>query len=243
MGVADQWAYDIDGFRKWRDTQIEIRGPVAVNVEAAFDANWIETGGIVEPDLPASPQPPAGTAQSIVVWSSPTGGTNDLKLLYLFAIAAAHRTLDIQSPYFITDESTMWSLREARQRGVRIRILAEGDVTDAKAVKFAGRAAYETLMQQGMEIYEYQPAMMHAKTMIVDEAMSIVGSANFDNRSLELNDELNVAVFDPTLAARLRVDFENDLKSSARLDLESWRSRPLMIRGREKVWSLFGEVF
>ena len=120
-------------------------------------------------------------------------------------------SLDIQSPYLITDESTEWSLAEARRRGVRVRLLVEGDITDAKPVKFAGRADYERLMEQGIEIYEYQPAMMHAKAMIVDGVLSIVGSANFDNRSLELNDELNVAVFDRALAARLLADFERDM--------------------------------
>jgi len=98
-------------------------------------------------------------------------------------------------------------------------------------------------MQQGIEIYEYQPAMMHTKAVIVDGTLSIVGSANFDNRSFELNDELNVVVFDRTVAERLRGDFERDLGKSRRLDLQSWRSRPLHIRAREKIWSLFGEIF
>ena len=122
-------------------------------------------------------------------------------------------------------------------------MLVEGDVTDAKPVKFASRAQYGQLMQQGIEIYEYQPAMMHTKAVIVDGTLSIVGSANFDNRSFELNDELNVVVFDRTVAERLRGDFERDLGKSRRLDLQSWRSRPLHIRAREKIWSLFGEIF
>jgi cardiolipin synthase len=98
-------------------------------------------------------------------------------------------------------------------------------------------------MELGIEIHEYVPAMMHTKAMVVDGIVSIVGSANFDNRSLELNDELNVVVFDRAVARRLHDDFERDLTKSARLDLEQWRSRPLYIRAREKAWSLFGEVF
>ena len=122
-------------------------------------------------------------------------------------------------------------------------MLVEGDITDAKPVKFAGRAQYEELMRQGIDIHEYQPTMMHTKAVIVDGILSIVGSANFDNRSFELNDELNVVVFDRAVANRLREDFERDLGHSKRLDLDSWRSRPLHIRAREKTWSLFGEVF
>lgn len=243
MGIADHWAKDTKDDPMWRDTQVELHGPAAVNVEAAFNENWIETGGVVQPDLIVHPEAPAGPAHSIVVWSSPSGGANGMKLLYLLAIASARRSLDVQSPYLITDESTQWSLAEARRRGVRVRLLTEGDRTDAKPVKFAGRADYATLMQQGMEVYEYQPAMMHTKALVVDGVMSIVGSANLDNRSLELNDELNVAVFDPALAARLETDFERDLTRSKKLDLEEWRSRPPHIRGREKMWNLFGEVF
>lgn len=205
--------------------------------------NWIETGGVVEPDLLAHDNQAAGTARSIVVWSSPEEGANAMKLLYLLAIASARQSLDIASPHLITDESTQWSLSEARRRGVRIRMIVEGDVTDAKPVKFAGRAAYERMLEQGIEIYEYQPAMMHAKVMVIDGVLNIVGSANLDNRSLELSDELNAAVFDTSFATRLLGDFEQDIKDSKRLDLESWRSRPFHIRGREKMWSYFGEVF
>jgi cardiolipin synthase A/B len=243
IGIADQWAMPVEGQAVWRDTHVEVHGPAAVNIEAAFNENWIETGGVVEPDLLPHDDAPAGTADSIVVWSSPEGGANSMKLLYLLSIAAARKTLDIQSPYLITDESTQWSLGEARRRGVRIRLMTEGDITDAKPVKFAGRAAYERLMEQGIEVYEYQPAMMHTKALVVDGLISIVGSANFDNRSLELNDELNVAVFDRPFAARLLADFENDIRRSRKLDLQEWRSRPIHIRGREKLWSFFGEIF
>jgi cardiolipin synthase len=243
IGIADQWARDTDKERKWRDTHVRVVGPAATDIEAAFNENWIETGGVVEPDVVPHDPRPRGPASSIVIWSSPEGGTNALKLLYLLALAAARTSIDIQSPYLITDESTAWSLSEARKRGVRVRLLVEGDVTDAKPVKFASRAQYEQLMEQGIEIYEYQPSMMHTKAVIVDDVLSIVGSANFDNRSFELNDELNVAVFDRAVAARLGEDFDRDLQQSKKLDLQAWRSRPLHIRAREKAWSFFGELF
>jgi cardiolipin synthase len=243
MGLADQWATGVDGQPQWRDTQIELHGPVVDNVEAGFNENWIETGGVVTPQVETAPAAPASSGESIVVWSSPEGGANGMKLLYLLAIGSARRTLDIESPYVITDESTQWSLRAARQRGVRVRILMDGDLTDAKPVKFAGRADYETLLREGIELYEYQPSMLHTKALVVDGVLSIVGSANFDNRSLELNDELNVAAFDRGLAARLLADFERDRTRATQIDLERWRSRPLHIRGREKAWNLFGEIF
>jgi cardiolipin synthase len=242
MGVADHWGGATPDGPMWRDTQIEVRGPAAIYVESAFNENWIETGGVVEPDLLTHAEA-AGDARSIVVWSSPEGGTNGLKLLYLLAIASARQTIDVQSPYLITDESTMWSLAEARRRGVRVRMLTEGDITDAKPVKFASRALYGDLMSMGIQVYEYQPAMMHVKAMVVDGVLSVVGSANFDNRSLELNDELNIALFDRRVAARLTASFEQDLQQSTRLTLDAWRKRPVHIRAREKAWSLFGELF
>jgi cardiolipin synthase len=110
-------------------------------------------------------------------------------------------------------------------------------------VKYASREHYEQLMTLGIEIYEYQPTMMHTKTLVVDGAWSMFGSANFDNRSLELNDELNVAVSSRDLAARLMTDFEKDIAASRRLDLATWRKRPLLSKAREQFWAAFDEVF
>jgi len=143
----------------------------------------------------------------------------------------------------VTDESTEWSLQDAVSRGVKIRILVEGDKTDAMPVKYASREAYDRLLSMGIEIYEYQPTMMHAKVIVVDGEWSMFGSANFDNRSLELNDELNVAVTDRNLARRFTDDFEQDLRVSSRLDLPTWRMRRTLEKAREKFWSYFGEIF
>jgi cardiolipin synthase len=243
MGIADQWAHDEKDFPMWRDTQVEIHGPAVAGVEAAFNQNWIVTGGVVDPEVEPDLAPAVGPTRSIVVWSAPQAGANELKLLYLLAIGAARQSIDIESPYLITDESSEWSLQEARKRGVHVRLLVEGDKTDAKSVKYASRGTYEKLLEQGIEIAEYQPTMLHTKAMVIDGILSVFGSANFDNRSLELNDELNVAVFDRALAARLLKDFEQDLTRSKRLDLDSWRTRPLDERARDWIWSYFGEVF
>ena len=122
-------------------------------------------------------------------------------------------------------------------------MLVEGDITDAKPVKYASRDSYDRLLQLGIEIHEYQPTMLHTKALVVDGVYSIVGSANFDNRSFELNDELNIAVSSPELARRLLEDFETDLKQSKPLTLEAWRQRPMLDKVREHFWSYFGEMF
>jgi cardiolipin synthase len=242
-GVADHWLGHAQDKAHWRDTQIRMRGPIVRLVEGAFYENFVETAGIITPELDDLRREEDDTGHSIVLRSSPTGGSNDLKRLYLLGIASARRTIDITSPYFVTDESSDWSLKDAVSRGVKIRILVEGDTTDAMPVKYASREAYERLLSMGIEIYEYQPTMMHTKTMVVDGAWSMFGSANFDNRSLELNDELNVAVADRDLARRFTEDFERDLRVSSRLDLATWRQRPLLEKSREKFWSYFGEIF
>jgi cardiolipin synthase A/B len=166
-----------------------------------------------------------------------------VKRLFLVSIGAAKRTLDITTPYFVVDDSTQWSLDEARKRGVRIRILVEGDRTDAKTVKWASRSNYDALLEEGIELYEYQPTMIHAKTTVVDGRWSIIGSANFDNRSFDMNDEVNVGISDPSFAAVLTETFEDDLRSAKRLTLEEWRRRALHEKVNEKFWSLLSEFF
>lgn len=245
VGVADHWQGHAEDREHWRDTMVRIEGPLARLMEGAFYENFIETHGPVTPaiDPAGTIDPPTPRDSAFILRSSPTGGSNDLKRLYLLAIGAAVRTLDICTPYFITDESSDWSLLQAVRRGVKVRVLVEGDITDAKPVKYSSRSAYERLMSQGIDIYEYQPTMMHTKVMVVDGVWSTFGSANFDNRSLELNDEMNVAVSDRDLARRLLDDFERDLKVSRKLDVDSWRHRPLLEKAREYFWSYFGEIF
>ena len=243
VGVDDHWKGNARTKEEWRDTQFEIRGPIARLLEAGFYENFVETAGEVTPELddPVRADDPEGA--SFMVRSSPTGGANDLKRLYLLAIGSARRTIDITTPYFVPDESTLWALHDAVGRGVRVRLLVEGDITDAMPVKYASRHYYDRLLSEGLEIYEYRPTMMHTKAMVVDGHWSMFGSANFDNRSLELNDELNVAVTGRDLARRLTEDFDQDIKVSDRLELAGWRDRSLLMKAREQFWSFFGEIF
>src|SRR5688572_9414449 len=243
VGIDDQWKGNAQDKDHWRDTMVQAVGPIARLMEGGFYENFAEAAGEVTPELddvePASDEEGA----AFVVRSSPSGGANDLKRVYLLALASARRSVEITTPYFVTDESSRWALQDAVKRGVKIRLLVEGDITDAMPVKYASRRHYEQLMELGIEIYEYQPTMMHTKTFVVDGVWSMFGSANFDNRSLELNDELNVAVASADLAGRLLADFEQDLKASRRLDLETFRQRSMLMKAREIFWSSFGEIF
>jgi cardiolipin synthase len=221
-----------------------MRGPIVQLLEAAFYENFIEASKEpVAPVITLTDAEPGTDGISLLLRGAPTGGANDLKRLYLLMFAMARHSIDITTPYFVTDESTLWAFEDAIRRGVRIRLVVESDVTDAKPVKYSSRAAFERLLALGVEIYEYLPTMMHAKVLVVDGLWSMFGSANFDNRSLELNDELNIVVSNQALAARFLRDFEQDVRASRRLELATWVQRPAIEKAREKFWSYFAEVF
>lgn len=247
VGVADYWAGHAQDEKHWRDTQFRIAGPAARYLEGAFYDNFTEASDEarrdVKPMLPAAPPLPGEPDQTMVVWSQPTGGANGMKMLYLLSLSAARTSIDIISPYFILDESTGRAIDLAAKRGVRVRLLVEGDQTDAKSVKYASRQAYDGLLAEGVRIYEYQGTMMHTKAMVIDGVWSIVGSANFDNRSLELNDELNVATRSESLGSRILQMMERDLTHARELRLDDWRKRGRLEKSREYVWSFFGELF
>jgi cardiolipin synthase len=163
--------------------------------------------------------------------------------MYYLSIVSARKKIFISNPYFIPDDSAVEILIEAKKRGVDVKIMVAGIYNDMRVSRYSSIHLYGKLLKAGIEIYEYNRTMLHQKAMVVDGVLSIVGSANFDNRSLELNDELNVAVFNRELANRVLEDFDADLQQSKKLDLDSWRTRSPIERGREWVWSYFGEVF
>ena len=262
VGIADHWTGNAQDEDHWRDTMIQIVGPAARLVEGGFYENFTEAAIEVVPELdppaersrdrmvdesgrpaPIAAAAPDAEGAAFIVRSSPSGGSNDMKRVYLLGLASARQSVEITTPYFVPDESSLWSIEDAVRRGVRIRLLVEGDTTDARPVKHASRRYYQRLLELGVEIHEYQPTMLHAKTFVVDGAWSMFGSANFDNRSLELNDELNVIVTSRGLAADLLDDFARDLAVSRRLNLDEWRRRPIHTKAREQFWALFGEVF
>ena len=153
-----------------------------------------------------------------------------MKRLYLLLIAGATKTLDIATPYFVTDESTMWALEDAVRRGVRIRIVVEGDITDAMPVKYASRHAYDRLLSLGIEMHEYQPTMIHAKTLVVDDFFASVGTANMDNRSFRLNFEVTAVLYGKDHADDLARQFRLDVQSSKEIKKQTREHVPLRWR-------------
>ncbi len=161
-----------------------------------------------------------------------------MHLMYLLSIAAATRSIDLASAYFVPDELTIEALVSAMQRGVRVRIITPGPIIDAQTVRAASRASWGPLLEAGAEISEYQPTMFHCKVFVVDELLVSVGSTNFDNRSFRLNDEANLNIYDAAFAKAQTVQFEADLKQSKRVTLEAWKDRPLKEKALEHLASL-----
>jgi cardiolipin synthase len=239
VGIADKWAGDAQDPDHWRDAHFQIEGPAVAQIQAVFNDNWLKVKGTVLDEQTYFPAlEPVGDTAAQMFSSSPTGGSESMRLMYLLAIAAAERSIDLAASYFVPDELTRRTMRDALARGVQIRVILPGEHIDVDAVRSASRADWGELLEAGAEIYEYSPTMYHCKIMIVDRYMVSVGSTNFDNRSFALNDEANLNLYDPAFAERMTEVFDRDLSRSRRVTLEDWRRRPLRERIKERCAKL-----
>jgi cardiolipin synthase A/B len=240
VGIADKWAGDAQDPDHWRDAHFQIEGPVVAQIQAVFNDNWLKVSGeILDEQIYLPNLPPAGDTPAQMFSSSPTGGSESMRLMYLLAITSAERTIDLAASYFVPDELTRRTLREALHRGVRVRVIVPGEGIDVEAVRSASRADWGEFLEAGAEIYEYLPTMYHCKILTVDGFMVSVGSTNFDNRSFALNDEANLNLYDAEFARRMTEVFEADLGRSRRVTLEAWRQRPWLERAKERLARLF----
>ncbi len=225
-GIAKEWTGQGQDEEHWRDTGMRIEGPVVNAIQAVFAENWMEQSSEVLLGDKYFPRlQPAGSVRAHVTASSPQGGVSRLELLFKMAIATAQEELLIQNPYFIPDGEMVGLLERAADRGVKIRIMLPGVVTDSSVVLHAGHRRYEELLAKGIEIWEHQKTLNHQKVMVVDGVWSLVGSTNFDDRSLDINDEASIGLIDSGVASELRAAFERDVADSRQVTLEEWRQR------------------
>jgi cardiolipin synthase len=240
VGIAEEWTGDAQDPDHWRDTHVRVRGPVVRGLFGAFAENWLEaTGEVLAGDgyLPEIDQSEGGGPMMVVRSSAGVGDTN-VEALYYLAIAAARSTLDLTAAYFVPRPAFIDALCDAASRGVRVRILVPGPNIDKPPVWVAGRVSYDQLLDCGVEIFEYQPTMLHAKSMVVDGAWSSVGSVNFDNRSFQLHDEATLCVVSEAFAGELTNQFERDLERSDRIEPGRWRGRGPLQRASESALKL-----
>lgn len=239
VGIADVWAGDADAPEHWRDTHFRVEGPVVAQMQAAFIDNWMRSRAAVlhgEGYLPRLR--PVGEQRAQMFKCSARSDSGNTRLMYLLSIAAATRSVKIANAYFVPDDLSVQTFIEARERGVEIEIVVPGPLIDKDVVRRASRARWGKLLEAGVRIYEFQPTMYHCKVMVVDEQWTSVGSTNFDNRSFRLNDEANLNVLDPGLAANQLEHFEKDKQRSEPLTLEAWRNRPLREKAKEHLAAL-----
>ncbi|BAO92226.1 cardiolipin synthase [Caballeronia cordobensis] len=239
VGIAEEWTGHAQDEKHWRDTHFRLEGPAVGQMQAVFMDNWVKaTGNVLHganyfPEIDA-----AGDGLAHMFSSSPSGGSDDMQLMYLMAITAATRSIHLSSAYFVPDKLTINAIVEAARRGVEVRIITPGKRIDTHTVREASRACWGDLLAAGVEMFEYQPTMFHCKLIVVDEYLVSVGSTNFDSRSFKLNDEANLNIYDRDFARQQTAIFDDDVTHAKRITLDDWRRRPLAEKLIERIVAL-----
>jgi cardiolipin synthase len=226
-GVGDQWSKGEHGKLPWRDTMARVTGPVVSSIQGVFSENWVECCG----EILCGPEyfpllPKCGATSAIIIKSSPADRSTACRVVFQMLIESANRQIRITTPYFLPDRSLRQALIASAERGVNIDIIVPGSHTDQRWVRLVSRTKYQKLLRAGIRIFEYRAGMTHAKALSVDDLWVVLGTTNFDNRSFEHNDEVNVAIRDEELGACLAADFRLDLSSCEEVTLETWKRRP-----------------
>jgi cardiolipin synthase len=234
-GISAAWMGDGRTADHWRETNVRIQGPAVQHLQGGFVDSWLEATGILLGGEAYFPRlQPRGKVFAQIVKSSPVGGSFQNYMLFLLSIAAARKSILISNPYFLPDDRIIEALINAVKRGVQVIVLVPAKI-DHPITYRASRSGYGRLLLGGIQIYEYLPALLHSKTMVVDDIWATVGSTNIDNRSFALNEELNITVYDRALAQRLEQIFNDDVKHSRKVSYEDWRSRGLA----ERIYEFF----
>ncbi len=231
VGIADEWTGHAQSPCHWRDTHVRLTGPIVAALQSGFTDNWNQSTEELLLDARDFPHlPPTGDVPVCAVLSTPASGASAAQRVMAALIAGATRSLSISSAYFVPAASFIEALCAASDRGVDVRVLLPGPFHDQKLVQHASRHSWPRLVAHGVGLYEYQPTMMHAKTLVVDGKLLLVGSINFDPRSFALNAEFAVVVVSDRLAAETVRVFEADLERSIRVLPAALASRGIASR-------------
>ncbi len=237
VGIADEWSGDARSEDEWRDTHFRVRGPAVDGLRAAFLDNWLETDPeVFDASIDRFPdQPQPGGAVIQCVRGASEVGWSDISTLLLALLQLAKDRIRITTAYFVPDDELIGQLSAASDRGVKVEILLPGPHGDKRFVQLAGQAIYEQLLEHGVRIWHFQPTMLHAKIMTVDGLVANVGSANFNARSTELDEEINLVALDPDLVRQLDRQFDVDLERSEEIQLGRWEDRSVGRRVLEGI--------
>jgi cardiolipin synthase A/B len=238
FGIDDKWFGDGRTNGSWRETNVRFEGPAVQQLQAAFTAAWSEATGILVTGRPTLRPQEDGAKLAGLLYTAPTMGSTAAERFLALSIAGARQTLYITNSYFAPGRSFIDLLSGAARRGVDVRILTAGPQTDVQVVRSAGRGWYDMLLTAGVRIYEWQPTTLHSKTFVVDGAWTTIGSMNFDNRSLALNDEATLMVLDPAIGQQMNQVFLDDLRHSEEITLAAFRQRSWLERISERAANL-----
>ena len=230
FGIDDKWYGDGRTDGSWRETNVRFEGPAVRQLQAAFAAAWVEATGVMFTGRATLEPEPNGATAAGLLYTAPTLGSTTAERFFALSIAGARKTLFITNSYFAPDRNFVELLAGAAMRGVDVRILTAGPRTDVNIVRLAGRAWYDTLLAAGVRVYEWKPTTLHAKTFVVDGEWFTVGSMNFDNRSMALNDEATLMVLDRAGGQNMNRIFIDDLGFAEEISLEAFRSRSWLQR-------------
>ncbi len=234
VGIAEEWCGDARNPKEWRDTHVELRGPAVDGIGAAFAQNWAECHDDLFDDRDRFvDHKPAGEAIVQVVRGSASFGWQDMQTLMRVVLESAEERVRLATAYFAPDAYFVDLLCATARRGVAVQILLPGSHTDKRVCQLAGQHHYEALTAAGVEIFQYRPTMMHAKVMTMDGVVSLVGSTNFNRRSLDHDEEVMLAVMDVEFTEVLDAHYDQDLDVSDRIKAGRWKRRSLRQRARE----------
>ncbi|KAF4407860.1 cardiolipin synthase B [Streptomyces lycii] len=236
VGIAEEWCGDARNENEWRDTHVRITGPAVDGIAAAFAQNWAECHDVLFDERDRFVEHRSeGDAVVQVVRGSAGYGWQDMQTLIRVALESAEERIRLATAYFAPDDYFVGLLCAAARRGVKVEILLPGPHTDKRVCQLAGQRHYEDLLACGVEIWQYLPTMMHAKVITIDGIAALIGSTNFNRRSLEHDEEVMLTVLDETFTATLDSHYDEDLRASERIVKGRWKRRPAPQRVREAL--------
>lgn len=237
INISDRYINNKKSKLYWRDTHLRIDGPGVYYLQYLFIADW---NFCSEEELQPGhflPESPIEHGENTVVQIAASGPDSDqpsILFSVLQSVFLAQEEILITTPYFIPGESILEALKVAALSGLKVKLLVPG-VSDSMFVNAAARSYYEDMLQAGVEIYRYHKGFIHAKTLVADGKLSVIGSANMDYRSFELNFEVNAVIYDQAFSQKLREVFYQDICDASRIDPQAWTSRSVSTQLAEKI--------
>ncbi len=242
--IDRRWLGSARGPSEWHDASVRVTGPVVAQMQSIFSEDWtFTTGEILTGDVFYPAIEPNGSMLAQAIKASKGDSSSLPKMLYFLAIRSARRSIHIQNPYFLPDKQIRAALTDAAGRGVDVKVMVPGSHIDVHAVRMASRSDFGELLTGGVRIFEYQPTMIHSKTLVVDGVFATIGSINFDALSMSKNAEVSLLVYDRGFAAEMEAMFERDLGRCKEVTYDAWKHRGASARIAETFSLLFRPLY